>query len=192
MQPRPQKRGSPDSDNTVARLQFKAWFGEWKNGRGNYQPDSPEFHLAPGLKLKDVARAYTEYTRGRDEPCPSPPSVYRWLAVDFPHVKKRKWCRFTKCSICSKLDDRIEKAKPDARRVGTPFVYHTKKTLPLDFCMIVSGCFCRIIKFGKSKRPRPPNRRVRGPVRVIPSYLLGVMILRCIPVVARFIYCGEC
>ena len=116
--PRLQKKESPSSENTPERLDFKAWFDHWKNGRGNYQPDSPEFHLAPGVKLKDIHRAYHDYRSLKQGQLVSRPTVYRWLAVDFPEVKKRKWVRFTKCSTCCKLDDRIEKAGPDRRRKG--------------------------------------------------------------------------
>ena len=129
----PDRRRNTEKGQSVSRLKFKAWFDNWKNGRGNPQPDSTDFHLAPGLKKGDVVKAYQEVQSTRSETsneaedaessCNSPgcstSNLFGFLQSDFDHVKKRKHVRFTKCSVCTKIDDKKKKAKADSRRVGT-------------------------------------------------------------------------
>ena len=117
VQPRKRRKASIEG-STVYQLMFRAWFNDWKNGRGQYMPDSPEFHLSPGLKIKDIAKAYEEERQLEPECAASKPTVYRWLKADFPEVKKRKFVRFTKCSICVILEDKVAKAGEDSRRKG--------------------------------------------------------------------------
>ena len=125
-----------EKGQTVPRLKFKAWFDNWKNGRGNPQPDSQEFHLAAGLKKGDVVKAYQELQSSSaetDETCcshvgDSSSTLFRFMRQDFDHVKKRKHVRFTKCSVCTLIEDKKKKAKNDSRRQGmhaiilTPYV----------------------------------------------------------------------
>ena len=71
-----------------------------------------------GLKIKDIAKAYEEERQSEPECAASKPTVYRWLKADFPELKKRKFVRFTKCSICVILEDKVAKAGEDSRRKG--------------------------------------------------------------------------
>ena len=127
----PRKAKRIEKGQSIARLQFKAWFDNWKNGRGNPQPDSTDFHLAPGLKKKDVVKAYQvrqstssdTLTDSSGTCCSSSTgssssNLFGFLQNDFPHVKKRKHVRFTKCSVCTLIEDKKKKAKHDSRRQG--------------------------------------------------------------------------
>jgi hypothetical protein len=84
-------------------------------------PDSAEFHLNPGLKKKDVHKAFTE-ALVRENPLQvikhSPSYPTKILAEDFPNIKKRKWVRFTKCTTCCILDDKISQCGCDTVRKG--------------------------------------------------------------------------
>ena len=83
--------------------------------------DSPEFHLNPGLKKLDIHKAFTEVLQ-RENPDVrvhhSPSYTTKILQEDFPNIKRRKWVRFTKCSTCCILDDKISQCGCDTRRKG--------------------------------------------------------------------------
>lgn len=111
-------RTSPIGKETGLNLVFDAWFENWKHGRGNYMPvtetqSQVEFHLSPGLKKKDIHKAFLEHLLTVPEHKEQTPDVSftnKRLRDKFPDVKKRKWIKFTKCSICTLIDDKISKS----------------------------------------------------------------------------------
>ena len=131
----PKRRRSIEKGQSVAHLNFKAWFDNWKNGRGNPMLDSQDFHLAPGMKKGDIVKAYREQigvnsTLSDDSSegstnCSncgnSVSNLFTFLREDFDHVKKRRHVRFTKCSVCIKIEDKKKQAKNDSRRRGISF-----------------------------------------------------------------------
>ena len=86
-------------------------------------PDSPEWHLSPGIKIKDILEAYNEeltvdssinYMRT----CVSKSCFHEMMKSEFPCVKKRKWVRFTKCGKCTYLEDLLKNPDLSATQRG--------------------------------------------------------------------------
>ena len=116
--PRPAKANSPDNSHTPQHMEFVSWARNWLKGRSNPQPDSHETHLAAGMHMYDFYEAYKEEMESESRQVVQKSTVYKYLAQSIPDVKKRQWVRFTKCSVCVKLEDRMEKAGHDQRRRG--------------------------------------------------------------------------
>lgn len=112
-----------ENGKQVLKLEMKAWFESWKHGRGNYMPDSPEFHLSPGLKKKDIYQAYLDEfgQRTRQYALVSKAYFYRIFNEEFPNVKKRRWVRFTKCNVCLTLEDKVKRSCSNQQRQGMSY-----------------------------------------------------------------------
>ena len=131
-----QRRVSIEKSATALRLHFISWFEHWKQGRGNRMPDADEFHLAPGLKIKDIQSAYNEDLKDDCSLCHrngeiGKSTVYSMMATEFPKVKKRKWVRFTKCGKCTYLDDLLKNPDLTAPQRGMSRFINLPKCLML-------------------------------------------------------------
>jgi hypothetical protein len=108
------RSASLEKNDSELTCLFRTWFNEWKNGKGNWQPNTPYFILQTGLKLKDIHTAFQAYLQEHPTAqCRSVSKSYVSLlrAHLFPQIIKRKWCTFSECSACVRIKDQIAKSK---------------------------------------------------------------------------------
>ena len=114
----PRHTSIPNGETFVVQM-FKAFVEQWKLGKGGYMPDSPCFHLCPGVKFKHLHQAFVEHLKnfpyikrsGIDRSY-----VSRLRNLHFPEIIKRRFVRFTKCGVCCLLEDRITQANGQAEK----------------------------------------------------------------------------
>ena len=92
-----------------------AWTEEYAKRFGDQMPDDDTVHL-PDYKWRSLYRRLENEMVGARVPFPSYDSWYAMVRTKLPHLRIRKYKRFSKCNVCSHLDMKIQKETGAARR----------------------------------------------------------------------------
>ena len=107
---RKQRRQSASSIDPSAAL---TWLEAYAKRSGDYMPDKKEIHL-PDYRWTFVHKKAIKSLGGRGP-------KYNWFRKQakklHPHIKIRKYKRFTKCTECSKLDEKLAKTTGATREM---------------------------------------------------------------------------
>ena len=92
-----------------------AWTEEYAKKFGDQMPDDDSVHL-PDYKWKSLYRRLAHELAEARVPFPSYEWWYNMVLTKLPHLRIRKYKRFSKCNVCSHINTKIQKETGASRR----------------------------------------------------------------------------
>lgn len=131
-------KGKKKTTKTSALPLALAWLDRYSKTHGDFMPHKNEIHL-PDYEWKIVhakMRRVLELQGIDAGNIPEYPSFLQAAKDSLPTVKVRKYKRFSKCTECSHLDEKIKKSTGNVRRTytGIHFANCFPKASCLEYC----------------------------------------------------------